>query len=209
MGNRCVITTEENYAKCGVGVYLHWNGGRDSVAAFLQYCKLKGYRAPDKDCYGWARLCQVIGNFFEGSSSVGIDTLDMLDCDNGDNGVYLTRGWEIVGRKYFTGEEQNVYDLQEMLIEIDSHMSPADRLGEDYLMAPLIEPQDMKIGDCVAFLDHDGKVVRAKVEGFGAGILNNFVDVTGVPFIARYSPQQAREHVGNYLFKNTQYRKLC
>ena len=45
MGNRAVITTR----KAGVnpansdatGVYLHWNGGRDSVEAFLAYCKLK------------------------------------------------------------------------------------------------------------------------------------------------------------------------
>ena len=55
MGNRCVITTKENYEKGGIGVYLHWNGGRDSVTAFLRYCELKGYRAPDKDCYGWGR----------------------------------------------------------------------------------------------------------------------------------------------------------
>lgn len=30
MGNRAVITTEEKQ----IGVYLHWNGGRDSVQAF-------------------------------------------------------------------------------------------------------------------------------------------------------------------------------
>lgn len=30
MGNRAVITTKENWAHGGVGVYLHWNGGRDS-----------------------------------------------------------------------------------------------------------------------------------------------------------------------------------
>ena len=31
MGNRAVITTE----KKDLGIYLHWNGGRDSVEAFL------------------------------------------------------------------------------------------------------------------------------------------------------------------------------
>ena len=52
MGNRAVITTRENFNNDGVGVYLHWNGGRDSVQAFLTYCKMKGYREPTSDNYG-------------------------------------------------------------------------------------------------------------------------------------------------------------
>ena len=56
MGNRAVITTQEYLTNPDtIGVYLHWNGGRDSVQAFLLYCKLKGYRPPETDCYGWAR----------------------------------------------------------------------------------------------------------------------------------------------------------
>ena len=35
MGNRAVITTPDKK----IGVYLHWNGGRDSVEGFLQTCK--------------------------------------------------------------------------------------------------------------------------------------------------------------------------
>lgn len=49
MGNRAIITTK----KRDLGVYLHWNGGRDSVGAFLEYCELRGFRAPDGDTYGW------------------------------------------------------------------------------------------------------------------------------------------------------------
>lgn len=120
MGNRAVITTKENFDNKGVGVYLHWNGGRDSVEAFLDYCNLVGYRKPTEDCYGWARLCQVIGNFFGGTCSVGIDTVDCLDCDNYDNGVYIIDGWEIVDRKYFDGREQMNYDKLEMLKAIDN-----------------------------------------------------------------------------------------
>lgn len=119
MGNRAVITTEAGFENNGIGVYLHWNGGRDSVQAFLKYCKLKNYRDPDADNYGWARLCQVIGNFLGGTTSIGIDKVTNLDCDNWDNGVYIIKGWEIVGRKYFSGREQNEYDLEEMLIAID------------------------------------------------------------------------------------------
>ncbi len=64
MGNRAVITTPDKK----MGIYLHWNGGRDSVEAFLHYCELHGFRSPDRDPYGWARLCQVIGNFFGGAA---------------------------------------------------------------------------------------------------------------------------------------------
>ena len=46
MANRAVVTTKENMDNNGFGVYLPWNGGRDSVRAFLKYCELKGYRAP-------------------------------------------------------------------------------------------------------------------------------------------------------------------
>lgn len=136
MGNRAVITASKakNVAESNdIGVYLHWNGGRDSVEAFLKYCKLKGYRSPDTDCYGWARLCQVIGNFFGGELSIGIDRCCCLDCDNGDNGVYIIKGWEIVGREYFEGEEQRYHDLLEMLEEIDNNQPEGERLRHETL----------------------------------------------------------------------------
>ena len=53
MGNRAVITTPDRK----LGLYLHWNGGRDTVEPLLRYCELKGYRDPAKDDYGWARMC--------------------------------------------------------------------------------------------------------------------------------------------------------
>lgn len=125
MGNRAVITTRAKE----IGVYLHWNGGRDSVEAFLEYCKLKGYRTPEEDDYGWARLCQVIGNFFGGTTSVGIGLYDNLDTDNGDNGVYVIEDWKIVDRLFFkNGKEQNEHQLVEMLAEIDYNMPEHQRL---------------------------------------------------------------------------------
>jgi len=112
MGNRAVITTKEQK----IGVYLHWNGGRDSIEGFLAVCKDLGHRPPEQDCYGWARLCQVIGNFFGDTTSIGIDTLDRLDCDNGDNGMYIIENWTIVGREFIDEyfKEQNEYSLKDM-----------------------------------------------------------------------------------------------
>ena len=138
MGNRAVITAS-NAADVAqskdIGLYLHWNGGRDSVTAFLTYCKAKGYRAPDMDNYGWARLAQVVGNFFGGELSVGIDTCDRLDCDNFDNGVYIIKGWEIVGRQYHHGGEQSGYDLLGMLEAINEAQPQKEQLTQEQLEA--------------------------------------------------------------------------
>lgn len=130
MGNRAVITTEIgwNCPMYHLGVYLHWNGGRDSVQAFLTYCKLKGYRTPESDCYGWARLCQVIGNYFGGKCSVGIDVVSALDTNNGDNGVYIIKDWEIVGRQHMGSPEQNNYPLLDMLQKINEAQPEKERI---------------------------------------------------------------------------------
>ena len=185
MGNRAVITTKENFENNGVGVYLHWNGGYDSVSAFLKYCELKGYRTPDTDCYGWARLCQVIGNFFGGSTSIGIDTVDKLDCDNFDNGVYIIEGWKIVDRKYHDYAEQMEYELEDMLLEIDSHMPENEQIGE-YLKATEIPVEDLKIGDVVFVKGYGEKFTKHKVMGFGLDGYINGTNVKGVPYVDLY-----------------------
>lgn len=142
MGNRAVITTVNGIANDDIGIYLHWNGGRDSVEAFLTYCRMKGFRPPEKDNYGWARLCQVIGNYFGGELSIGIDRCSRLDCDNGDNGVYYIKGWKIVGREFFSGKEQDRYDLHTMLEEIDSAQPEAEQFSfllDEHIKADQIE----------------------------------------------------------------------
>lgn len=72
MGNTGIVKGKGT----NLGLYLHWNGGYDSVLAFTQYCKLKGYRSPENDCYGLARLCQVVTNFFGEGLSVGFFKYD-------------------------------------------------------------------------------------------------------------------------------------
>lgn len=129
MGNRAVITTEAK----DIGVYLHWNGGRDSVEAFLLYCKLKGYRCPENDCYGWARLCQVIGNFFGGEYSVGIDRYDRLDTDNGDNGTYIIKDWQIIDKEFEPLDKLDIGRVKSMLEAINDSMPGTEQLNMDDL----------------------------------------------------------------------------
>lgn len=185
MGNRAVITTKKNFENNGIGVYLHWNGGYDSVSAFLKYCELKGYRTPDNDCYGWARLCQVIGNFFGGSLSLGIDVVDKLDCENWDNGTYIIEGWKIVDRKYYEGAEQNYYDLIEMLVDIDDAQPKNEQLGKDFITAPEVPTKDLKVGDMVYIQGYEGTYSKYIIEGMGDGIVNGS-DMKGVPYVGIY-----------------------
>ena len=129
MGNRAVITTRDK----NIGVYLHWNGGRDSVEAFLKYCESNGYRTPERDNYGWARLCQIIGNYFGGELSLGIDKYEKLDRDNGDNGVYIIENWKIVDREFIDWPEQNEYDLISMLRDINNHQPEREKLEDSVI----------------------------------------------------------------------------
>jgi hypothetical protein len=107
MGNRAVITTAP-FDNNAIGIYVHWNGGRASVEGFLLACKELGYRSPGSDRgYAMARLVGAIGLFFGGSLSLGLGTCKELDCDNGDNGVYLIGDdWQIVGRVHYRGGEE-------------------------------------------------------------------------------------------------------
>lgn len=98
MGNRAVICHSK--AKTSTAIYVHWNGGLESVLAFLEVCRRRGYRDPAYDSgYGMARLCGLICEFFDGALSVGIGPLSTLDTDNHDNGTYLIgEGWTIKER---------------------------------------------------------------------------------------------------------------
>lgn len=204
MGNRAVICTKENFENNGVGVYLHWNGGYDSVSAFLKYCELKGYRSPDTDCYGFARLCQVIGNFFGGGLSVGIDTIDKLDCNNWDNGTYIIEGWKIVDRKYFDGEEQMNYELEEMLLEIDERMPVNEQIGE-YIKAKEIPTEELKVGDTVFIRDNVyEKFVKHKVMGFGKDEYRNGTNISGLPYVDLYGDYFSYDkNINNYIRTKT------
>lgn len=140
MGNRAVITwskAEDVAHSKDIGIYVHWNGGLDYVRAWLTYCKLMGYRKPDQDNYGYARLCAVIANCFDAGLSVGIDTCDHLDCDNGNNGTYICEGWEIIDRKYFSGEEQDEYELYNLLLKIDAMQPMQEQMGPSQIRRKL------------------------------------------------------------------------
>ena len=158
MGNRAVITTQDK----DLGIYLHWNGGRNNIEGFLLYCKLKGYRAPENDCYGWARLCQVIGNFFGGEYSVGIDRYDRLDTDNGDNGTYIIKDWQIVGKEFEPLDALDIQQVKSMLIAINGSMPGTEQLELDDLYKAADELQSTQ-----PITTKQIKAIHAVVNGLG------------------------------------------
>ena len=185
MGNRAVITDTDKR----IGVYLHWNGGRHSVEAFLKYCKLRGFRTGD---YGFARLCQVIGNFFGGGLSVGIDTLDHLDCDNGDNGMYIMDNWELVGHMYASPCDDR-YNVDLMLHDIDECQPESERLGR-YLDAHEVPTSEVKIGDVVWKDDGDAHVPY-EVAGYGGHRYVNGHYVNRIPYTSAFGPDNPNAYV--------------
>lgn len=137
MGNRAVITN----SKRQIGIYLHWNGGPESICAFLTYAKAYGIRTPEGDSqYCFARLTQIIGNFFGGTCSVGIDVYEHLDTDNGDNGVYIVDNEFNVPVRLFCPAGVEKYKesyMREFLKELDKRMG--DKGVEDKKILDTIE----------------------------------------------------------------------
>ena len=154
MGNRAVVTFAnrnqvekyvkdasrlmhlEGYVKdhpYAIGVYLHWNGGYDSIKPFCMACKELEYRGPVRDNYGIACFIQLVRNFFGMDGlSVGVDVLSRLDCNNGDNGVFVVDDeWEIVGREYEQYEQtkNNAYyeDFKNYLVGMSKAMEDAHK----------------------------------------------------------------------------------
>ena len=97
MGNRAtVLFTDETGREIGPAIYLHWNGGAESIYAFLDELDRRKVRT-DVD-YSSARFIHLVGDYFDGvdgagSLSLGVtsgprqideDSLERFQhCDNG------------------------------------------------------------------------------------------------------------------------------
>lgn len=100
MGSRAVLALD-TYTPESVGIYIHWNGSEKSIKEFLEKAK-KVMAGREDGQYAAARLVQVIGDKLGGNTGLGLDLCKNLDCDNGDNGVYVinTETLEITGRHF-------------------------------------------------------------------------------------------------------------
>lgn len=108
MGNRaCVVFTDgRNFSPA---IYLHWNGGPESVYAFLDALKRYGALG-DCDCAA-ACLTQLVGNYLGGTLSLALFNFEEPPArlDPGDNGLYLVtlRGDGYSVRRWVDGVERD------------------------------------------------------------------------------------------------------
>tara|TARA_B100000029_G_scaffold499137_1_gene569085 strand:- start:885 stop:1307 length:423 start_codon:yes stop_codon:yes gene_type:complete len=118
MGNRAVISfqdsSENTLDTSQVGIYLHWNGGLESIEGF---CKA----ATDLNISEPARFIQMLGNWFGGNQSLYVDVISRLDYDNYDNGTYVlskaSGEWKVV-KRFFVDIEYKVNGHDEYVQEM-------------------------------------------------------------------------------------------
>ncbi|MDI3492001.1 MAG: hypothetical protein PWP11_3278 [Thauera sp.] len=107
MGNRATITIAP-FDKKNACIYVHWNGGRESVEAFCKAAHDLGYRSPESDpAYALARLTGLIATCFgiDDDTSIGVGTVDELIDAGDDNGCYVIGGrWHVVERRDCGGQ---------------------------------------------------------------------------------------------------------
>ena len=188
MGNRAVVLPKGSTT----GVYLHWNGGPDSVGAFLEYCKLRRFRdfgGKNRDGYGMARFIQIVANFFGGSLSIGVEEncKETEEWAKGlDNGIYVVDGWDIVKRIGATGYSEG-YDRKKFLLSIDKSQPTEEQLGEEFFDSEPTPISDIKIGDKVYIDRLEEKKEKHRVVGIApANTTVNGVDVSFTPYIDLY-----------------------
>ena len=100
MGNRATVIFTDGKKKIGAAVYLHWNGGAESIYAFLNEMERRHIRADQE--YETARFIHIVGEFFDQESLTGLSLgvvngpkainekeLAKVRTDHGDNGFYI------------------------------------------------------------------------------------------------------------------------
>jgi hypothetical protein len=111
MGNRAVITFSEN--KASPCIYLHWNGGRASVEAFIKAAKHLGLHVCKNEYEEYKvmdLLAEMIATHFfatEVGMTVYRHEYGSADTDNWDNGVYVLDSNLNIRKRLFkrSGEE--------------------------------------------------------------------------------------------------------
>lgn len=101
MGNRATVIFTDGKKAFSPAVYLHWNGGAESVYAFLEELNRRKVRA-DQDCE-CARFIQLVGEFLDSDGNISGTSLGVVNSpksdtvpellrvktDHGNNGFYL------------------------------------------------------------------------------------------------------------------------
>ena len=136
MGNRATVIFTDGKKEFSPAVYLHWNGGPESVYAFLE--ELDRRKQRNDQNYECARFIQLVGEFFDqehiSSTSLGVSNgpksddpkdLNEVMTDHGGNGFYLVNrtGKKMTVRRFYEHHEgENKYTMVE---------APADAVAKE------------------------------------------------------------------------------
>ena len=146
MGNRAVISfqdsSENTLDTSQVGIYLHWNGGLESIEGF---CKA----ATDLNISEPARFIQMLGNWFGGNKSLYVDIISRLDYDNYDNGAYViskaSGEWKVVKR--FFADHRHLND--EIDYKLNGHDEYVQEMANDVFLKSVkhfVKEEDLVVG---------------------------------------------------------------
>lgn len=147
MGNRAnVIFVNENETSISPCVYLHWNGGPESIYGFLNEMERRNVRRDQN--YECARFIGIVTDFFDqdglGSTSVGvvsypgnkidIETLNKVPTDPGDNGFYIIcRTKDGVKMRRFLEVYENDTFLFKEMTEEEVELEKKTALNDEYI----------------------------------------------------------------------------
>lgn len=187
MGNRALIVQKG----ASVGIYLQWNGGRDSVEAFLKYAELSKVPPLNKDLAGIPSFLTIITNFFGNDGlNVYLEEVNPHNLEKshpGDNGIYVVDGFTIIER-YFDGVYQNEYKLEDLLEVIDAAQPEKYRLGTEFIQASEVPTKELKVGSKVFLLNRlmhrsneSGRYKVYTVQGFNS---------EGAPYVDMYENEK-------------------
>jgi len=123
MGNRAyVIFANATFKQLGPAIYLHWNGGAESIYPFLDELDRREVRVQAD--YESARFIAIAAEYFDqayyGTLSLGVENgprrlADVWKFDPGDNGVYVVardgKGGRVVRRFFQDRAEKKAREL--------------------------------------------------------------------------------------------------
>lgn len=144
MGNRATVIFTDGKASFSPAIYLHWNGGPESIYAFLAESERRGVNGNYDD--STARFIQLIGDFFDqseqnpkhssnslsvvnGPKSDRIADLEKVDTDHSNNGFYLVN-WtksELSMRRFLSMRQLLATGPEYHLVEQTSEWVAAER----------------------------------------------------------------------------------
>lgn len=197
MGNRAYIMSKHNN---DVAVYVHWNGGADSIVPLFDFLGRVhpngGFKGDFMDGVAFAQFIQVFSNAFGEATMEQVDGSDKEKLADGiDNGVYVVDGWNIVEKVKGCCESAG-HDYDEMLVYINSRQPQHMQLSVDMLSARQAgEDNPMQVGDVVWSVNF-GKAESYPVlwQQEEDRVLNGY-NIKGRMFIDRYGVDNINSYV--------------